>query len=152
MTITDYVVGRLRNLGLVDQQCFTTWEDFLQAVPSLFAVDVPREVTNVSIGAVQPSESEKDNLWVRVDSSGNFLGFYTFSYGAWRKAYQYTQNDVLWQWGRSDEIEDGFRLIDQNTNLPPTVISSLMLQYIVDPINPGVYNYFAVQFIGYGAT
>lgn len=151
MTITDYVSGRLQVVGLPDGQCFTTWQDFINAIPSLFGVEVPRTVTNVSIGATQPPESEKDNLWVRIDGSGNFLGFYVFTAGAWRKAYQYTQNDVLWQWGRSDVLEDGFRLIDQNSNLPSTVIQSLMLQYVVDPINPGVFNYFAVQFVGYGA-
>jgi hypothetical protein len=151
MPITDTIIGSLKLVGSPDKICPMTWDELLRSIPSLYAVDVPRNVTNVTIGAVQPPESDNDNLWVRINSDGTFVGFYTFQTGAWRKAYQYTLNDVIWRWGNSASIEDGFKLIDQNSALPVPVIDKLMLDYVVDPVNPTNYIYFAVQFVGYGA-
>ena len=64
--------------GLPDLNCFTSWQEFLQALPDLLGVLIPSDITNVVVSNVQPTSSQTFDVWFRLSNSGSFIGIIYF--------------------------------------------------------------------------
>ena len=147
--IQNVILGALKLLGIPERACFQNWQQFVEAIPQYFAVEVPQSITNVIVGSTAPSEDDRDKIWYRRDNNGSFLGVYAFQNGAWRPFYSLVPDSVTWTWGNSNSIPDGFILIEQgDSTIPSTVVNFLVGQYIPLPSGPG-YQWFAIRFVGY---
>lgn len=146
-SVVDVVRGALKLNGSIDRMCFSSWKEFVQSIPNLFSVEVPKSVTNVTVGEAPPTEDSVDNVWFRRDSSGAILGIYVFQDGAWRQFYNLPPTQVVWMYGNSASLPDGFVLIDTgDPYVPSNVVTILKAQYIA---LGGGYSYFAVRWEGY---
>ncbi len=147
-TISDTVLGALKLTGLPDRMCFTSWLEFVQALPELLSVEVPTSASNVLVGNDYPNADETNKIWYRRDPGGNFIGIYAFQNGQWRLLYNQVLNQISWLYGNSTTIPDGFILIEPgDSQLPSNVVSHLVAQYV--PIPGGGYSFFAVRYVGY---
>lgn len=144
----DTVVGNLVVQNVPERACFSTWQEFIQAIPTFIQVQVPSSVSGIISSSDAPDEDDRDKLWLRRDTSGGVLGLYAFQQGAWRKLYPYDYNTVIWQVGDSANIPDGFELIKAGVlDIPPTTVNAIMSQYAPNGI--GGFSYFAMRFVGY---
>lgn len=84
-TETDVVEGALKLKGLVDELCATSLAEYTKLLPTLFSVLIPSNISNVVVGVQQPGDDRRDNLWVRLDNSGDFIGLYVYAQGQWRQ-------------------------------------------------------------------
>lgn len=82
-------------LGLQDTTCFTSMQEFIDALPNLIGVEVPNNITNVIVSNVQPSDSQTTDVWFRLSNSGSFISINVFSAGAWRTIYPVNTDDTL---------------------------------------------------------
>lgn len=144
----DVISGAIKLSGLMEGKCFTSWQEFVQALPSMLTIEVPSSISNVTVGNIQPAADELDHLWIRKDSSGSFVGLYVFSLGKWRQVYP-VDGEVIWMNGDSRLIPDGYVLIDTGTSgFTQDVINHIKNMYKLD--NTGVYYvYFAVTYVGF---
>jgi hypothetical protein len=146
---TDTIRGVLKLEGKPDCQFFTGWQDFIQNMSKLFAVEIPNDITNVTIGQEQPSDSERDHLWFRTDSSGGFAGLYLFGAGAWQKVYP-LQGQVFLMYGNSLNIPTGYTLAENDPNLNSSEIASLKKMWVQGGDSPSLwYSLFHVTFTGF---
>lgn len=147
-TISDVVRGALKLNGLPDRLCFTSWKDFILSLPDLLSVEVPASASNVIVGNEYPTTDDINKIWYRRDPSGNFIGIYAFQNGQWRLLYNYAPNEIIWMYGNSAVIPEGFVLIEQgDAVIISTVVNALRSQYV--PLVGGGFAYFAVRFAGY---
>lgn len=148
--IRNTVRGAIKVDNLPDRACFTTYVEFINALPQYLTVEVPNSITNVIIGSSPPGEDDKDKLWLRRDNSGRVIGLYTFQNGAWRPFDTSVVPGVInikWVVGNSANIPDGYILIESgNTDIPSNVVQSIIAQYV--PNTSGGFSYFAIQYIG----
>lgn len=147
MIINDVVRGALKIDGMPETACFTSFEEFIRAIPNFIAVEVPLSISNVVIGSAAPGEDERHKLWLRFDTSNNFLGQYIFTKGQWQIAYTFAPNQLVRVVGDSREIDDGFKLAD-NTVLTNDQANFLQLQWKRDPTDT-FWEIFDVLFVGY---
>ena len=75
-----------------------------------------------------------------------------FQAGEWQRIHNYRSDEVIWVFGDSRVIPEGFQLIDNNAGIPSDVIDFLMKQYLKDPIastpTQDVFKYYAIRYIG----
>lgn len=146
--IEDVIKGAIKINGNLDRQCFSSWREFLETLPNLLAVEVPRGASSLLVGREEPGEEDRNKLWARQDSNGAFLGLYAFQNGGWRPFYNYVQNEIIWMFGNSDTIPDGFTLVEVGDPvIPSSVVNAIRGQFI-----PGANNnfiYFAVKYTGF---
>jgi hypothetical protein len=149
--INEVIRGALKLTQLPDRVCFTSWRDFVQALPDLLSVEVPESVSGVVVSADQPGDDDKEKLWFRRDFSGNFLGLYAFQNGNWHPFYNLAPNEVVWVFGDSGDPPDGFVVIlPDDPVVPSAVVTHLINLYL--PNESGSFAYFAVRFNGYGSA
>lgn len=149
--IRTTVRGAVKIDNLPDRACFTSWKDFIESLPNYLTIEVPTSITNVIISSNPPGEDDRDKLWLRRDNSGRALGFYTYQNGGWRPFDTSIVEGVInikWVVGNSNDIPDGYALVDANSvGIPTNVIQALMAQYV--PNISGGFSYFAIQYIGF---
>lgn len=144
--ITDNVRGALKVNGSLDRQYFTSWREFIEALPNLLSVEIPSSITNVVVSAGEPGDDDGDKLWVRKDSAGGFLGLYLFQRGKWRRFFNSAPNEVHWFGGDSNHPEEGFVVIDdEDAVFTSYVVTSLKVKYIPKELGDG-YVYYAARF------
>lgn len=147
-TISDVVRGALKLNGLPDRECFTSWLDFVQALPNLLSVEVPTSASNVIVGNDYPTADDTNKIWYRRDPAGNFIGIYAFQNGQWHPLYNYVANELIWMFGNSAAVPEGFLLVESgDAMIPSNVVNHLVAQYV--PILGGGYSYYAVRYVGY---
>lgn len=148
LTEQDVIVGGVRVIGLLDNVCFKSQAEEIKALEKLLAVEIPASALGVVIGSTYPSEDDRDKIWFRRDSGGNFVGLYAFQNGTWRPIYQFAPNQIIWMHGNSANIPTGFRLIQLgDPEITSSVVTALTAQYV--PNGVGGYAYFATVFEGY---
>jgi len=145
---TDTIRGMLKLNGLIDCEFYTSWQDFVAAIPKLFAVEIPNNITNVTIGDQQPSDSERDHLWFRTDSSGAFAGLYMFAQCVWQKIYP-VPNQLFFMWGDSRILPPGYTLADADPNINSTELQDMQRIWSVGGTNPTWYSTFHVTYTGF---
>lgn len=148
MTIgTDVIQGILKLNNFMEGKCFTCWSDFVAAVPSMFSVELPSNVSNVNVSSSEPSDSERDHLWVKISPSGSPIGLFIYSQGAW-KQFLPAVNQLFYVYGDSNNIPDGYTLASNDPNLSSSEI--LTLQKTWHPNNAGTgYTIFHVTYTGF---
>lgn len=143
------VSGSLKTKGIPQDVCFESFAELLKSLEKYVTVEVPRSITNVTVGDTPPGEDRRDNLWVRFDKSGNYLGNWVFVKGNWQLAYTFAPNQIIWMTGDSRVIPQGFKLVDENNgSVPSDVAQVLQGQYVIATDNFGLpyYRYFAVTY------
>lgn len=154
MSKVNKVYGKLQLKDIPNNVCWDTPEKFLKQLEQYFGVtlDINSNVDFVVVGSEVPSEDDKGRLWVKLHNNGTFDGFYHFEGGKWTAIQNRRQDEVVWFYGDSRSIPDGYRLIDMDNGLLTTdVIKHIMSMYNQD-LNAGtetpVYTYFACTYIG----
>jgi len=146
--ISDVIKGAIKLNQLPDRLKYSSWIEFIKDLPNLLSVEVPTSVSGVIVGSSYPTETDRDKVWYRRDSAGNLIGTYAFQAGSWRPLYQLAPGQILWLYGDSSDIPEGFIMIDVgDPRIPALVVNTLMPQYI--PNGSGGYEYFAVRWAGY---
>lgn len=146
--IQDVVQGAVKLVGLPDRARFTSFRDFLEQLPQMLSVELPRGISGVIVSAQAPTEDDRNRVWIRRDTSGSFLGIYTFQDGKWKKLYNFVDGQIVWITGDSDILPDDFVLVDTgDATIPSYVVNALKAQYVPKATGSG-YAYFAVRFSG----
>lgn len=109
MSDTDIVLGALKPLGLLDELCVESIPELVRILPQYLGVEVPATVTNVVVGVQQPGDDRRNNLWVRLDNSGDFIGLYVYAQGQWRQVSP-VPKEVFQVYGDSREVAPGYTL------------------------------------------
>lgn len=139
------VIGELVLKALPELQCFTNFTDFLKALPSLYAVEVPSSVTNVIVSPSQPTSSQTSAVWIRTSASGTFLGMYVFSDGAWMQIVP-APHQIIWMYGDSSAIPTGYKSTDDAAGVEISNALALQLKalWLAGDLPGPPYEYFSV--------
>lgn len=149
MTVgVDVIQAALKLLKLPDRQYFTSWQDFLRQLPELYGVEIPTGITNVTIGNTFPTDSERDHLWIRTDSSSNFIGFYLYVQGSWRLIYP-LPDQIFLIVGDSRDIPDGYTLASLDPRISSLQLTNLQKIWTIGGSSPLYYTVFHVTFTGW---
>lgn len=133
--------------GLPDDFQYTDIKSLLEFLVDHLVVEIPDEITNVVVGNDQPSSSERDSIWIRRNNAGVFVGIYLYSDGQWSQFFP-APKEVIWMYGRSDQIPAGYAIIDDTRNdIDNLAIDAITNRYI-EVGGGGYYVYFAVTFTG----
>lgn len=72
------------NVGNLDPEfCHTTWQSTLEAFFAAVVATLPGNFSTFVIGSTEPSISDRDKLWVRLDASCNPMGGFLYVGGMW---------------------------------------------------------------------
>lgn len=145
---SDVLRGAVKLDGFVEEKCFKNWAEFLTALPSLLALEIPDSITNVTIGNTQPTDDQRDNLWIRKDSSGSFVGFYLYAQGTWQKIFP-ADNELNLVSGDSRVISPGYTLATDLTDLTTAQKAALQSQWHIGGTSPTWYDIFHVRYTGF---
>jgi hypothetical protein len=144
----DVVRGAIYLDSFLEGKCFKSWDEFVQALPSMLAVEVPASVSNVSVGNTQPNDDERDNLWVRKDNSGSFMGLFVYSQGAWQQIYP-PPNAASLVLGDSRNVPAGYILASDASFVDVNTLAKLMTMWEVGGLGPPVwYKMFHIFYVG----
>lgn len=144
---SDVVKGDLVVTNLPDLACFSTFAEFLAALPDFVSVEIPNSVTNVVVSNVQPTDSQTSYLWIRLTNSGAFLGLFVFSNGLWRQIYP-VPNQLFRVYGLSNDIPDGFQLATDSTALSSAQKTFLQGTWHLSPDTVN-YDIFDIVYVGF---
>jgi len=147
-TDVDVIQGAIKLQQLPDRQCFTNWQDFLRRLPDLLSVEIPTDVTNVTVGNTYPSDSEQDHLWVKTDSSGNFVGLFLFVTGAWRQIYP-LPDQLFLIIGDSRSVPDGYTLASDDPRITALMLANLQKIWTIGGTTPTWYSVYHATFTGW---
>lgn len=149
----DEIKGILVLQNMPDADCVgenSLLAETLKAIPTYIAPILPNGLSNVVVSSSEPTNSQVTKLWVRYDTSGNFIGLYVFTAGQWRLAVQPSPENFFiphWLIGDSANPPNGYTLITAGgpTYIPAPVRTALVAQYV----GAGPYTYAAYIFTGY---
>jgi len=142
------VRGSLKIDNLPDLACFDSFEELLKAIPNFYSVEVPRSITNVTVSNIEPDDTQRNNLWVRQDDAGGFIGLFVFAAGNWQQVSP-IPNGIFRMFGDSRDIPPGFLLADaSNPNLTGAIAVDLIATWTLDPSSTFYIN-FHVTFEGF---
>jgi hypothetical protein len=147
-TSNDVLRGTVKLDGFLEGCCFTSWDDFVKKLPSLLAIEIPSNVTNVTIGNTQPTDDERDNLWIRKDNSGSFLGMFIYSQGTWQQIYPPPLSAIL-MLGDSRVIPAGYQLASDVTFVDAATLTALQSLWVIGGTSPTWYKMFHVFYTGF---
>lgn len=139
----DLVTASVKLNNFMESKCFSSWEEFIQALPSMLTVEIPSGVTNVSIGLNQPTDSERGNLWIKTDGSGSFIGLFLYTGGTWNQIYP-APNEVFLMYGDSRNIPAGFQLASSDPNISSLMLTNLQKIWTIGGTGPTYYTVFHV--------
>lgn len=145
---SNIVVADIEVEGQLDGVCITDMADLVKFLNKNAKVYVPNSITNVIVSAQQPSDSERQKVWFRLDNSSSFVGIYIYSVGSWRKIYP-VGKQVYWLVGDSRDVPDGYALIDDGIGgFTSSEIDRIKALYTSGETND-YYTYFAVVYKGF---
>lgn len=139
------VIGELVLTAVPELQCYKNFTEFLKALPSLFAVQVPSTVTNVIVSPSQPTSSQTSSVWIRTNGAAEFVGIYVFSGGEWIKVCP-APNQIIWMYGDSSQIPHGYKSTDDasGVEISTTLATALKALWIAGSLAGPPYEYFSV--------
>ena len=145
---TDVIQGALKLNGFMEGKCFTSWSDFISAVPSMFSVELPNNITNVTVGNSQPSDSERDHLWVKTGPSGSFIGLFIYASGAWQQVYP-VPNEIHFVYGDSRTPPNGYQVASDDANISAAMLADMQKIWTKGAGSPTWYTSFHVTYKGF---
>lgn len=145
----DVIRGAIKIDNFLQDKCFTSWKDFVLALPQMLTVEVPTSVTNVTVGTVQPGDDEKDNLWIRRDNSGSFLGMYIFAAGSWKQIFP-VPNEIFYVYGDSRQPPPGYSFVEDVTTFSVDELNKMRLIWHVGGTVPTTwYSTYHCVYVGF---
>ena len=144
----DVIRGALKLDNFMENKCFSSWEDFVKAFPSMFSVEVPPDITNVSIGAAEPSATDRDHLWIKLDGAGSFVGLYIYAQGAWQKIYPLS-NQLFFMYGDSRSLPAGYTLAANDPNISASQLTQMQKIWTLGGTSPSWWTTFHVTYTGF---
>ena len=150
----DQTSGKLVLKRIPKDLCWGKPVEFIKSLVEILGVELPSSSNNrfVVVGHEVPESEDKGKLWVRTSRGGVFLGYYFFQDGEWQRIHNFRPDQVVWLFGDSRVIPEGFQLIDTGVGVPSDIIDFLKKKYLVDTANSTptqtVYRYFAVRYVG----
>lgn len=144
----DVIRGAVKLDGFIEEKCFKSWAEFITALPSMLALEIPDSITNVTVGNTQPTDDQRDNLWIRKDSSGSFVGFYLYAQGTWQKIFP-ADGELTWVSGDSRVIAPGYTLATNLTDLTAAQKAFLTARWHIGGTSPTWYDIFEVRYTGF---
>lgn len=148
-TSTDVIKGSLVVQGMLEDKCFESVKDFILALPNILAVELPSSISNVTVGNVQPADYERDNLWIRKDNDGGFIGIYVFAKKNWQQIFPVPGQLTLIV-GDSRSVPEGYTFAEDLTDLTTDQKAVLKKGWHVGGTTPAVwYDLFHVRFTGF---
>lgn len=152
MLIQDVVKGALKLNQLPERQCFTSWLEFVQSLPDLLSVEVPAFLGGVIASQSEPSEDQRNALWLRLSSNGAVLGLYAFQKGSW-EIIQPDQDPFrpYWEIGDSSNPPKGYTpILPGDPVIPSNVVTWLVPQYLILNTGPPItYQVYTMRWTGY---
>lgn len=149
MTVgVDVIRGALKLDSFLEGKCFTSWADFVAAIPSMFSVEVPSGITNVTISNQSPSDTDRDHLWIKVDGSGSFLGFFIYTSGAWQQIYP-APNQLFLMYGDSRYPPAGYTVATDDPNISATMLANLKKIWTLGGTSPDWWTVFHATYTGF---
>lgn len=147
----DYLTGKLE---VVDKPVTLSWTnplEFIERLKKIIRVKFPVNKGNDFIvsGWIVPSTDDTGRMWARFDQNRNWLGWFAFVKGKWRRVYNYRSDEIIWLVGNSNDIPEGFSLISNTSQLSLAIRNEILSRYVETSPGSGVYSYFAVRWIGY---
>lgn len=139
-------------LGLQDTMCFTSMQEFIQALPALIAAEIPPGITNVIVSNIQPSDSNTQDIWFRLSNSGSFLSINVFSQGAWRTIYPVNTDipvdtlQIFWFQGDPAQPPPGWTNTTLAAGMDPAIATALAALWIP---GSGSTQYYSAIFTGF---
>lgn len=133
-TNSNVVRAAIVLLGLQDTTCFESMQDFINALPSLIAAEIPPNITNVIVSNQQPSSSQTTDVWFRLSNSGSFLSINVFSAGAWNVIYPLNNSNTLqifWLQGDPTNPPPGWTATDTAAGVDPAIAAALSAMWVV---------------------
>lgn len=147
----DLVRAAIVLLGLPENTCFTSFQDFITQLPNLIGAEIPSDITNVVVSNTQPSDSQTTSIWFRLSNSGSFISINVFSNGAWRTIYPVNVDSPTDTLQIFDFIGDpalpppGFT----NTNDAPGIDSAMATALAATWFTAGTQTYYTAVFTGF---
>lgn len=84
MANQSVIKGAIKVQGIPDSACFTNFSELLKALGTYLTVEIAnQEFSNVVISVAQPGAADRFKLWMRISSSGSFVGFFVYQNGVW---------------------------------------------------------------------
>ena len=131
----DTISGSLKLADLPDLFCFTSWPEFLKALPDLLTVEIPAGLTNVVITNVQPNDTQRDFVWFRMSNGGSFIGIYLFSAGKWTQFFPVPLAIYHVAGGDSRTPPDGYILTEDASYLTANERAKIRETWLLDVTN-----------------
>ena len=141
------VLAPLQFVGLSEELCFKNLSELLKYLQTNGYAVVPTNITNVQVSVDQPTSTQTNNVWFRLNSAGKFLGIYMYSGSGWDQVLP-TPGEVMWVHGNSANIPAGFSLVDTGLDgWDAGEITAIQAMYY--PGGGPPWTYFAVQYTGF---
>lgn len=150
----DQLKGSLEIKRLPADLCYGTPPEFVKKLIEILEPNILVNAGNdfVVVGHATPAPEDKGKLWIRTTRSGIFQGFFFYQDSAWQRVHNYRPDEVIWMYGDSRVIPEGFQLIAPGANIGADIIEFIMKQYLKDQAattpTVTVYSYFAVRYLG----
>lgn len=110
-TNEDLVYGELVAIGTPDTYCFESAQQYYESIAKNFKPAFSRTISNVVISNVQPTEEERQSLWIRLSNGGQYIGEYVFSGTSWKQISPVPQG-IFRMYGDSRSVPEGYKLAD----------------------------------------
>jgi hypothetical protein len=152
MTIPAVTRAPIVLTGLQETTCFSSMQEFIQALPTLIAAAIPSNITNVIVSPVQPTDSQTQDVWFRLSNSGSFTSINVFSQGAWRTIYPVnvdTPSDTLqifWFQGDPALPPAGWTNTTLASGMDPAIATALAALWVA---GTGTTKYYSAIFTGF---
>lgn len=147
----DLVRAAIVLLGLPENTCFTSFQDFINQLPNLIGAEIPSNITNVVVSNVQPSDSQTTSIWFRLSNSGSFLSINVFSNGAWRDIYPINVDtpvdtlQIFWFLGDPAQPPAGWTNTNDAAGIDSAMATALAANWIV----AGTQTYYSAIFTSF---
>lgn len=112
-TDNDVILGALKLIGKPDCECFTSWADFMSKLNTFWAVEIPSNITNVTVSTNEPNDDQHDNVWFRLNNAGSFAGIFIYAMGDWQQIFPHP-NEIVRMYGDSRNVPPGYMLVDSS--------------------------------------
>lgn len=135
--------------GLLDNLCFEgTFPEAIKEVLSKVVVQVPNTVTNVVVGPDEPSDSQRDFVWFKRNSAGDFEGIFIYVGGDWQQIFP-VLNSLTWVYGDSDSPPPGYVAANDAAS-PLTAPEKTHLETLWYPPGPGgPWSIYQAVYVGF---
>lgn len=143
------ITGAVKIKDFPEEEALTTVTELLQSLEKYLLVQLPVEaITNVYVSADEPTVTERDIVWFKLDSSGNYAGQFIYVAGTWVQMHPPPQQ-IIRMYGDSNNIPTGYSLITEDTpNFTSAMASHLQADWMVDPEDSERYLIFDVVYSG----